>query len=210
MRHQKSGLKLSRTASHREAMFRNMVTSLLEHGRIRTTDAKAKEVRRWADQMVTLAKRGDLHARRQALAVVRDKTVVHGLFETVQERFGAVEGGYTRIAKVGLRKGDAAPMSIVELVEAAAGPEPTKKSWLKREKPSRPEVKGPEEKERAAPPRPSVADVAAVPEKTVKTEEMPLRERAAEDLQAGPDEVEAPTGTAGQTESPESEKGVEK
>ncbi len=97
-------------------MFRNMVTSLFKYDRIRTTDAKAKELRRLADNMITLAKRGDLHARRQALAVIREKSVVHKLFENANERFGNVNGGYTRVIKLGRRPGDAAPISIVELV----------------------------------------------------------------------------------------------
>ena len=116
MRHRKSGLKLNRTPSHRKAMFRNMVTSLLKHDRIRTTDSKAKELRRWADHIVTLAKRGDLHARRQALAIIREKNVVHKLFEEAGERFGDMAGGYTRVVKIGRRPGDAAPMSMIELV----------------------------------------------------------------------------------------------
>ena len=116
MRHRKAGLKLNRTPSHRNAMFRNMVTSLLKHERIRTTGAKAKEIRRWADQLITLAKRGDLHARRQALAIVREKEVVHKLFEQAEARFGTVSGGYTRVTKLGRRPGDAAPMSVVELI----------------------------------------------------------------------------------------------
>ncbi len=118
MRHLKSGLKLNRTSSHRTAMFRNMVTSLLEHGHIRTTDTRAKEVRRWADKIITLAKRGDLHARRQALAVVRNKKVVHKLFEEAHNLYGNRNGGYTRITKTGRRRGDAAPMSFVELIAA--------------------------------------------------------------------------------------------
>jgi large subunit ribosomal protein L17 len=97
-------------------MFRNMVTSLLKHDRIQTTGAKAKELRRWADHIITLAKRGDLHARRQALAIVREKDVVHALFENAVERFGNVSGGYTRVVKLGRRPGDAAPISLVELV----------------------------------------------------------------------------------------------
>ncbi|MBW2019450.1 MAG: 50S ribosomal protein L17 [Deltaproteobacteria bacterium] len=116
MRHQKAGKKLNRTASHRSAMFRNMVTSLFKHGQVRTTDAKAKELRRWADRMVTLAKRGDLHARRQALSVVREKAVVHKLFEQAAELYGGRPGGYTRIIKIGRRPGDAAPISLVQLV----------------------------------------------------------------------------------------------
>jgi large subunit ribosomal protein L17 len=116
MRHRKSGLKLGRTASHRNALFRNMVTSLFKHDRIRTTVTKAKELRRWADHLVTLAKRGDLHARRQALSILKEKKVVHNLFESAAERFGAFSGGYTRIVKMGRRPGDAAPMSLIELV----------------------------------------------------------------------------------------------
>lgn len=118
MRHRKSGLKLNKTASHRNAMFRNMVTSLFKHDRIKTTDAKAKELRRWADQIITLAKRGDLHARRQALSIIREKDVVHKLFEEVAERFGIVSGGYTRITKLGRRPGDAALVSMIELVSS--------------------------------------------------------------------------------------------
>jgi large subunit ribosomal protein L17 len=118
MRHRKAGVKLNRTTSHRQAMFRNMVTSLFKHDRIRTTDVKARELRKWADQMITLAKRGDLHARRQVLAVMREKDVVHKLFTEAKERFGHIHGGYTRIVKIGFRPGDSAPISLIELVAA--------------------------------------------------------------------------------------------
>ena len=121
MRHRKASLKLNRTTSHRKAMFRNMVTSLFKHERIRTTGAKAKELRRWADHIITLATRGDLHARRQALSIIREKGVVHKLFEEAHERFGNSAGGYTRIVKLGRRAGDAAPMSLIELVVPEAG-----------------------------------------------------------------------------------------
>ena len=133
MRHRKAGLKLNRTASHRNAMFRNMVTSLLKHDRIRTTGARAMEVRRWADHLITLAKRGDLHARRQALSIVREKDVVHKLFEQADERFGAVSGGYTRVIKLGKRPGDAASMSMVELI-ALEGTKKKKKAKKKKTK----------------------------------------------------------------------------
>ncbi|HKK90329.1 MAG TPA: 50S ribosomal protein L17 [Desulfobacteraceae bacterium] len=116
MRHRKSGAKLNRTSSHRKAMFRNMVTSLFKHNRIKTTDAKAKELRKLADRMVTLAKRGDLHARRQAFSVIREKDVVHQLFNDAADKFGNRQGGYTRIIKLGPRSGDAASMSMIELV----------------------------------------------------------------------------------------------
>jgi large subunit ribosomal protein L17 len=121
MRHRKASLKLNRTTSHRQAMFRNMVTSLFKHERIRTTGAKAKELRRLAEHLITLAKRGDLHARRQALAVIREKDVVHKLFEEANEKFGHSAGGYTRIVKLGRRAGDAAPMSLIELIVPDAG-----------------------------------------------------------------------------------------
>ncbi|NOQ19208.1 MAG: 50S ribosomal protein L17 [Desulfobacterales bacterium] len=121
MRHRKASLKLNRTTSHRQAMFRNMVTSLFKHERIRTTGVKAKELRRWADHIITLAKRGDLHARRQALSIIREKDVVHKLFSEANERFGNSAGGYTRIVKLGRRAGDAAPMSLIELVVPETG-----------------------------------------------------------------------------------------
>ena len=137
MRHRKSGVKLNRTTSHRQAMFRNMVTSLFKYERIKTTDAKAKELRRWADHIVTLAKRGDLHARRLALSIVREKDVVHKLFEEAQERFGSRNGGYTRMIKIGRRSGDAAAMTLVELVRSdEAKPAKKKKTATKKVTPT--------------------------------------------------------------------------
>ncbi len=116
MRHLKAGRRLSRTTEHRQAMLRNLVTSLLEHERVETTRAKAKEVRQWAEQIITLAKRGDLHARRQSLSVVRSKKVVAKLFGELRERYLERPGGYTRIIPFGLRLGDGASLSIIELV----------------------------------------------------------------------------------------------
>ena len=138
MRHRKASLKLNRTTSHRLAMFRNMVTSLFKHERIRTTGPKAKELRRLADHLITLAKRGDLHARRQALAVIREKDVVHKLFDEANEKFGHSAGGYTRIVKLGRRAGDAAPMALIELiVPEAGGKKKTKKKGTKKAKAAR-------------------------------------------------------------------------
>ncbi|MBI4792847.1 MAG: 50S ribosomal protein L17 [Deltaproteobacteria bacterium] len=116
MKHRNTGRRLGRTTPHRKAMVRNMVTSLLEHERIVTTTPKAKEIRKVADKMITLAKRGDLHARRQALAVIRDTKVVAKLFEKLREEYQDRNGGYTRIIQTGNRNGDAAPMAILELV----------------------------------------------------------------------------------------------
>jgi len=117
MRHRKAGRKLGRESSHRQAMFRNLVTSVLEHERVMTTDAKAKEIRRWVDWMITLGKRGDLAARRQALQIIKDKSVVYKLFSVLAPRFQNLNGGYTRVVKIGCRRGDGAPMSIIELAE---------------------------------------------------------------------------------------------
>lgn len=116
MRHRRSGRKLGRTTSHRDAMLRNMVTSLLKYEKITTTDAKAKELRRVAEKMVTLGKRGDLHARRQALAFVRDRKMVGKLFDEISPRYRERNGGYTRIIKIGYRVGDNAPLSMIEFV----------------------------------------------------------------------------------------------
>ena len=116
MHHGKAGSKLGRTSSHKEAMLRNMVTSVIKHESIRTTDMKAKELRKLAEKMITLGKRGTLHARRQALAVVRDEAMVGKLFGELAERYRSREGGYTRIVKVGYRYGDNAPVSILEFI----------------------------------------------------------------------------------------------
>ena len=121
MNHRKTGRKLSRSSSHRKALLRNMVTSLLEHEQIRTTDAKAKELRGVADRMITLGKRGTLHARRQALQTIRSKDVASKLFDELADRYRERPGGYTRVIKLGQRPGDAAPMSIIELVDRSEG-----------------------------------------------------------------------------------------
>ncbi len=120
MRHLRAGKKFNRSASHRRALLRNLVTSLLRHERIQTTDPKAKELRRWADWMIGLGKQGTLHARRQALAVIQDEAVVHKLFDTLAARFKDRPGGYSRVVKIGWRRGDQAAVSIVELLPAEA------------------------------------------------------------------------------------------
>lgn len=126
MRHQRAGRKFGRDSAHRKAMYANLCVSLIEHGRIRTTEAKAKEVRPIVEQMITLGKRGDLHAHRQAVAFLRSKTAAHQLFTDVAPRFADRPGGYTRILKLGPRQGDAAPMAYLELVdfEPAGGDAP--------------------------------------------------------------------------------------
>jgi len=117
MRHQRSGKKLGRTPAHRKALYSNLAGALIEHGRISTTEAKAKAVKPFAEKMITLGKRGDLHARRQALAALRSNDVVHRLFADIAPRFADRPGGYTRIVKLGMRQGDAAEMVYLELVD---------------------------------------------------------------------------------------------
>jgi large subunit ribosomal protein L17 len=132
MRHRKAGRKLNLTTSHRLMMLRNMVTSLFEHERIETTEAKAKELRRLAEHLVTLGKRGDLHSRRQALKTINNKKVVGKLFNEVAPRFEGRNGGYTHIFKTRSRPGDGAALAIIELIppvakQEKAGKKPTKK-----------------------------------------------------------------------------------
>ncbi|HEX9381556.1 MAG TPA: 50S ribosomal protein L17 [Gaiellaceae bacterium] len=128
MRHRRSGKKLGRDSAHRKALYSNLAGALIEHGRIKTTEAKAKAVKPFAEQMITLGKRGDLHARRLALAELRSQDVVHQLFADVAPRFADRPGGYTRIVKLGPRNGDAAEMVYLELVDyqpAGTAPAPT-------------------------------------------------------------------------------------
>ena len=117
MRHHRAGKKLGRDSAHRKALYANLAGSLIEHGRIKTTQAKAKAVKPFAEQMITLGKRGDLAARRQAIAELRSQDAVHKLFAEVAPRFSERPGGYTRIVKIGPRQGDAAEMAYLELVD---------------------------------------------------------------------------------------------
>ncbi|MEW6443674.1 MAG: 50S ribosomal protein L17 [bacterium] len=117
MHHRKTGRKLGRTSAHRKALFRNLVHALIQHERICTTEPKAKELRRVADEMVTLAKRGDLHAWRSAFAVLRSKDTTQKLFKDIAPRFTDTAGGYTHLYKVGTRKGDGAPLAYIEFTK---------------------------------------------------------------------------------------------
>jgi large subunit ribosomal protein L17 len=117
MRHQRFGKKLGRDSAHRKALYANLAGELIEHGRVRTTLAKAKAVRPVAEEMITLGRRGDLHARRQALSFLRSQDVVHKLFSDVGPRFKDRPGGYSRIVKLGPRQGDSAEMAYLELVD---------------------------------------------------------------------------------------------
>lgn len=117
MRHRKAGRKLNRTSSHRKAMFANMAAALIKHEQIVTTLPKAKELRSVADKLITLGKRGDLHARRQAISKIRDVDMVKKLFDVLGPRYTERNGGYTRVLKAGFRYGDNAPMAVIELVD---------------------------------------------------------------------------------------------
>jgi large subunit ribosomal protein L17 len=137
MRHLNSGRKLNRSSAHRKALLRNLVLSLIRHERIRTTDAKAKELRRYADRIVTLGKQGDLSARRRVFSLIASRDAVKKLFDVIAPRFKDRAGGYTRVVKFGVRNGDAAAVSIVEFTgspESAKSKKPRKKTAAKKEK----------------------------------------------------------------------------
>lgn len=195
MRHRKAGLKLGRKTSHLKSLFRNLVTSLFKHDRIRTTDTKAKELRRWADHLVTLAKRGDLHARRQALSIVQETAVVHTLFEKAGDRFGKISGGYTRLVKLGPRPGDAAPMTLIELV----GAEETAKKKVKKKKTAvKPKAAAGKKKSSGKTATKEAAPVAAASEAGGAADGKPARaarKKAASTAAAGEETAAAPKKT---------------
>jgi large subunit ribosomal protein L17 len=147
MRHGRAGTKLGRLTAHRWALFRNQLTSLVQHERIMTTVPKAKALRPLADHLVTLGKRESLHARRQALALVPDTAAVRKLFDTVAARFADRQGGYTRIIRAGQRHGDGAPMAILEFVDRPESPKEKKKG---REKAAEPKGKAAKKQRKAA------------------------------------------------------------
>ena len=150
MRHRRGNYKLGRRTDHRLAMFRNLLTALFRHERVLTTEAKAKAIRATADEMVTLAKRESLHARRQVLTMVTDTAVVGRLFDTIAARFADRHGGYTRIVRVGPRPGDAAPMVFLELVDRPETPADGDKTKgkSKKEKPPKGESETPTRRRR--------------------------------------------------------------
>jgi large subunit ribosomal protein L17 len=183
MRHQRAGKKLGRDAAHRKALYANLTGALIEHGRIRTTVTKAKAVKPIAEQMITLGRRGDLHARRQAVAFLRSKDVVHRLFAEVGPRFKERSGGYARIVKIGPRPGDAAEMAYLELVEEEVAPR------------------------RHRAPRPATATAApAVPAAAV--EEPPATEAELAEEPEGP-EVEGEAAAESEDEAPPDEPAAE-
>ena len=147
MRHRVAGKKLGRSPAHRRALLRNLVTELLQHEAVRTTDAKAKELKRWGDRLITLGKEGTLHARRRAASLVQRASVVRKLFAELGPRYASRPGGYTRVVKLGVRTGDAAAISLVELVDRPGSGDTGKKKKPQRRKAA---AKGEAQKKRAA------------------------------------------------------------
>ncbi len=185
MRHQVAVRKLGKTSSHRRAMLRNMVTSLLQHERIRTTTPKAKVARRYAERMITFGKRGTLHARRQAARFINDETVLKKLFDEIAPGFAERDGGYTRIVRTGVRRGDAADVAILELVTQST--ERTKKGNRKtRERLAKFELEGETKKSKGKKKAAEEADEAAV----ATAEADDAAEAADADAEAAPAEAE--------------------
>ncbi len=230
MRHRKQGRKLGRTKSHREAMFRNLVVSLFEHERVETTDAKAKELRRIAERLITKGKQGTLHARRIASRWVRDPKVLQKLFEDIAGRYTERPGGYTRIMKLRNRRGDNAPLSIIELMPAgvpvfktskkadpvAAAPVTSKESFEEEAVEATsdetaeaaveeaPVEEAPVEEAPAEEAPAEEAPVEEAPAEEAPAEEAPAEEAPAEEAPA--EEAPAEAETAGDGEEPEGQK----
>ena len=194
------GRRLGGSSAHQRHIMANLATALFEHGKITTTEAKARRLRPYAERLITFAKRGDLHARREVLTVVTDRGVVHTLFTEIGPRFATRQGGYTRITKIGPRKGDNAPLAVIELVEEEASAAPSRRRRPRRA-PARTsrraaEAAGPavEQEEAAAESEDTAADEAVA-------EDTAAEDAAAEDSAAGDAEDAAAEGSA--TEEPE-------
>jgi large subunit ribosomal protein L17 len=187
MRHQRTGRKLGRDASHRKALYANLAGALIEHGRIKTTVTKAKAVKPIAERMITLGRRGDLHARRQAVAFLRSKDVVHKLFTDVAPRLADRPGGYARIVKIGPRPGDAAEMAYLELIDEPVAP---------TERPSR---RGRRE-QAAVPAQPEAAEEEELAEESLEPEPEEPVDEAEEELLEEEEEEEGPTEPTGEAE----------
>jgi len=184
------GRRLGGSSAHQRHIMANLATALFEHGRITTTEAKARRLRPYAERLITFAKRGDLHARREVLTVVTDKGVVHTLFTEIGPRFATREGGYTRITKIGPRKGDNAPLAVIELVEEEAEATPSRRRRVRR---------APAPARQARP----KADTAAAAETAAADEAASAEDTAAADVEAG--DVEAGDAEAEDTEAEDTE-----
>jgi large subunit ribosomal protein L17 len=187
MRHQNRVKKMNRTKSHRRALFMNLANALFDHESIKTTNPKAMELKKVADRLITLAKRKDLHSLRLAFAFLRDKKVVRKLFSDIGDRYAAISGGYTRVVKIGLRKGDAAPMAIIELTQKKEPEKEKEKGKAKEKKEAKPAKEKKEAKEKApakkkaAPKKEAAAGEEPKPKRTRK----PKAEKKAEQTPEG-------------------------
>ena len=206
MRHQKTGRKLSRRKSHRTAMLANLAASLIKHGRVRTTEAKAKEIRPFVERLITFAKSGTLHDRRIVYSRIRDGEAVQRLFDVIAPTFTARQGGYTRILKLGFRQGDNSPIALIEILDeeveskAASKKKPAKKAKAKTEpKKTAPVVE--EAAEEAAPVVEEAAEEATPVVEEVAEEAAPVVEEAAEE--AAPETVEADAAPVVEEAAPE-------
>jgi len=187
MRHQNRVKKMNRTKSHRKALFMNLANALFDHESIKTTNPKAMELKKVAEKLITLAKKKDLHSLRLAFAFLRDKEIVRKLFSDIGDRYAAINGGYTRVVKIGLRKGDAAPMAIIELTQKKEPEKETeKKAKAKPKKETKaPKVaKEPKEKKEKAPAKKKAAAKEAPGEEKPKRTRKPKAEKKAEEPKA--------------------------
>ena len=175
------GRRLGGSSAHQRHILANLATALFEHGKITTTEAKARRLRPYAERLITFAKRGDLHARRQVLTVVTDRGVVHTLFSEIGPRFATREGGYTRITKIGPRKGDNAPLAVIELVEEEAAATASRRRRVRR---------APAPPARTARPKAAAADEAAAPAEDSAAEDVVAETPLAEDGAAADTEAE--------------------
>ncbi len=203
MRHMKAGKKLGRTGSHRRAMFRNMVTSLLQHERIVTTEGKSKEAGRLTEKMITLGKRGDLHARRQAVSFIKSNEVVKKLFSELAERYRSRDGGYTRVLKLEPRAGDNAPMAMVELVDRPMVVQPEKADKGKKKEAKAPKKAAPKKavKEKEETPKKKAEKKEEAPKKKAKAAPKKKEEAAAKKEKA----EKKPAKKAAKKETPKKE-----
>jgi large subunit ribosomal protein L17 len=182
MRHQNRVKKMNRTKSHRKALFMNLANALFDHESIKTTNPKAMELRKVADRLITLAKKKDLHSLRLVFAFLRDKKIVRKLFSDIGDRYSAINGGYTRVVKIGLRKGDAAPMAIIELTQKKEPEKEPEKGKTKPKKETKAKAaKEPKEKKEKAPAKKKTAAKEASGEEKPKRTRKPKAEKKTEE-----------------------------
>ena len=179
MRHQNRVKKMNRTKSHRDALFMNLANALFDHESIKTTNPKAMELKKVAERLITLAKKKDLHSLRLAFAILRDKKIVRKLFSDIGDRYAAINGGYTRVVKIGLRKGDAAPMAIIELTQKKESEKEPEKGKAKPKKEAK--AKEPKEKKEKAPAKKKAAGKEASGEEKPKRTRKPKAEKKVEE-----------------------------